>query len=181
MMNKHNTKSISVSSLNYAQALFELGIDFITLEKYLDFFSKNPDLLQVLKNPRIPQSNKFSILDKIFLGENEVLYKNFFKYLVKHKAFVNIFDILHSCKNIFAKNNHTVFATLTYVEKPTTSQLSAITDKLCKLHNYKTVKWTFKEDESILGGFIIDADNIRYDYSVKTKLESLKKKLNGGN
>jgi len=64
-------------------------------------------------------------------------------------------------------------AKLIYVTEPDHEQLEGIQSFLCKEFHKKTVQLSMEEDQKLLGGFILKAEDVEYDYSLKAQLKQL--------
>ena len=64
-------------------------------------------------------------------------------------------------------------AKLIYVTEPDHEQLEGIQLFLCKEFHKKTVQLSMEEDQKLLGGFILKAEDVEYDYSLKAQLKQL--------
>ncbi|MDY4785606.1 F0F1 ATP synthase subunit delta [Pygmaiobacter massiliensis] len=48
---------------------------------------------------------------------------------------------------------------------------------LCKLHHKRFVRLEIQQDPTLLGGFLLEIEGVRYDRSVRSRLENLAKQL----
>lgn len=102
--------------------------------------------------------NKSDELNKIFSGDKES-------------------EFINKLEEINPVDNRVVKARLTCVTKPDENQLKALKDFVIKSENVNDVVFDIVYNPQILGGFILDVGNYKYDKSLKTSLEKLKNHL----
>ncbi len=154
----------SILSMRYARALYELGINDGQLIEIKATFSSSNELLSVMLNPTVSLSAKHHIIDRLFHGE---IVGNFLKLLCDHNSFALLFEIINCAKEIIAKENKILKASLTYVTPPTDKQRKQLKAFICQRHNCSDVIWDESCDESLIGGFTLFVDGIMYNKSLK--------------
>lgn len=101
----------------------------------------------------------------------------FLKQLCENHQTKEIVDILENYSQNSKKDYHVVTARFFYVHMPDEEQIEKIKKILCKKYNADDAKIIFEKDEALIGGFIINVDNVEFDYSIKGRLDKLKQKL----
>jgi len=166
----------------YAKALFELATDQLdTVQKDMSLlqqtFNDNPELSKALNNPTIVASKKLTLVNRIFndkvsgdtqklinlLGQKDRLS------LLKNAA-ISFNDLYRKSKGI---KEASVITAVPLDEKLT----KEIFNKIQSLTGSTKINLTNKVDADIIGGFILNIDDLRYDASVSGKLAKIKSKL----
>ncbi|UOF94462.1 MAG: ATP synthase F1 subunit delta [Bacteroides sp.] len=176
----------SIIANRYANSLLKLAIEEDKLHQthqkaiiLYDLLSNNFSLKKAITNPYIGVYKKIDIIKSIFYYKNNCLILNLIKFmLLKHryeyiamtiKKFIIAYNNYKGIKNI----NCTLSFNISY-QKNYNKIYSLINSKFSQKNNL-----TFKIDNNIIGGIIIDIDNKRYDFSIKKQfdiIESLIKK-----
>ena len=151
---------MSQISRNYAHVLYELHVPKETITFTTEILSLNPILLDVLKNPTIPRTQKYNVIDRIFPKE----LQNFLKVLCFHHSAALLPEGI-------------LDAVLTYTIKPDPTTTNRIREVLKTKYQKQDVNLTMQEDPTLLGGFIINANGEELDYSMRGRLKQLQQKL----
>ncbi|MGN1116090.1 MAG: FoF1 ATP synthase subunit delta [Candidatus Ornithomonoglobus sp.] len=142
------------SAIDYAKAAFELDSTALEFGEVEDLIKANPELFDMLCDPGIDQEKKREAIDRIF--QDSV------------KEFLKLF---------LAETEKTLHAELVYCTAPSDKQLEAIKQKLLKLYNKQEVELTLTEDKSLIGGFLLRAEGSEFDYSIRSRLDGMSRKL----
>ncbi|MGN0164267.1 MAG: FoF1 ATP synthase subunit delta [Candidatus Ornithomonoglobus sp.] len=142
------------SAIDYARAAFELDSAALEFGEVEDLIKANPELFDMLCDPGIDTEEKREAIDRIF--QDSV------------KEFLKLF---------LAETEKTLHAELVYCTAPSEEQLEAIKRKLLKLYNKQEVELTLTEDKSLIGGFLLRAAGSEFDYSIKSRLDGMSRKL----
>lgn len=175
METKTSTKRMYRSSMSgqYARALYELRVPKTEIEKTKEIFAEVPKLREVLVNPTIAAKRKMSIINQVFPED----MKNFVKVICKNQRMNLIDEIFDAYDEYCDVQEHILTAVLTCVEPPSEEQLEKMKVFLCDKYQKADVKIQIVEDASLLGGFILRAENDEYDWSLKGRLTRLEQKL----
>lgn len=161
---------------NYARALYELSFSHEKLSEAAAILAENPALLEVLKKPCIPLREKERVIERIFPLE----LRSFMKVVCNNKRAGDLPEILKAYEEYVNENEGILYARLICVTRPSKEQLTGIEKFLCDRYGKKTVRFEFTEDDSLMGGFILKAGNMEYDYSLRGRYRRLEEKLIGG-
>ena len=129
----------------------------------------------MIKSPIINAEKKNSAFKAIFDGKVDPLTMNFFKTVIdksRESVFPEMCDAFidqFRSKNIIASAKVMTAATLSE------EKLHAIKSSLNQNSSAATFEIQEEVDESLIGGFIIEMGDKRYDASVKHKLNKLRK------
>ena len=166
----------------YAKALFELSnnnLDKVQKDMQLiqQTFENFPDLLKTLKNPTIAASKKAAVVTAIF---NEKVTENTRKLieLLSQKERLSLLkDIAVSFNDYYKKSKGIKEAKVISAVALTDELKNKILNKVKELTGSSQINLTNTVDESLIGGFILNIDDLRYDASVSGKLAKIKSKL----
>lgn len=161
---------------NYARALAELSVPRDDLERAVELLKKNPELMQVLKNPLVSMAKKERIIDRVFPES----VRNFLKVACLHERTGQIEEIFECYEEYFMRRQGIAGAVLICVTPPTKEQLQRMKEFLCGRFKKNDVTIDIQRDPSLLGGFILKAFDTEYDYSLKGRMERLRQQLTGG-
>ena len=168
----------------YAKALFELAEDqqkidevHADLQAVYSAIQNNEELKNLLTNPTLTNQNKAKIVNKIFSGKVSGLTGKLI-HLLGEKGRLNLLpDIYKSFDALYKKKKGIVNASV-ITPVPLTGKLEKeIYDKVRELTGGKEIYLDKKVDPSLLGGFILQIDDLKYDASIKGKLARIKSKL----
>ena len=166
----------------YAKALFEISsanLDAVQkdMHRLKDTFESNPDLLKFLKNPTVVASKKLVAVQKLFgknVSDNTAKLIN----LLGQKDRLNLLKNIAVSFNELYKNKKGIKEAEVITAIPLNDTLkNSILNKIKALTGSSQIKLTNKVDANILGGFILNIDDLRYDASVSGKLAKIKSKL----
>ena len=169
--------------VRYAKALFLLGKEMGMLDTLVKdikllsaFFENNPALIPWLSSPIIKMADKKELFRKQF-GENisQPAYRFIDLVITKQRErfFPSIFRDFISFYKADAGIKTLIFTTAVKADE-------AIKEKLCHLYaqkNQSGYELIAREKPSIMGGFMLQVDDILYDASLATELKKLKKEL----
>lgn len=164
---------MSQISRNYAHVLYELHVPKETITFTTEILSLNPILLDVLKNPTIPRTQKYNVIDRIFPKE----LQNFLKVLCFHQSAALLPEILDDYIYYSHEQEGILDAVLTYTIKPDPTTTNRIREVLKTKYQKQDVNLTMQEDPTLFGGFIINANGEELDYSMRGRLKQLQQKL----
>ncbi len=161
------------TSINYATVLYELGIKKEVVGDCREIFSQTPELLKNLASPVVSTKTKAVIIGKVFPKE----VQNFFKVLCDYNSIELIDEIFTAYRDYCNEQEHVLRAKLTYVNAPQKEQREQIEAFLKKRFSKERVELECEKDESLIGGFVINAENIEFDQSLRGKIKQLQQKL----
>ena len=169
--------------VRYARALFLAGKEKKMLEKiaadiniFMKFYEKTPSLVPWLRSPIISTREKKDLLRQHFKSRLSGITLKFIDLVLTRKReryFPDIFRNFIHFHKVEAGIKTLVLTTATEIDEVTAQNLSLRFEKEGKPRN-ELVK---KVKPSIIGGFMLQIDDILYDASVLTELKMLKKEL----
>lgn len=158
---------------NYGRVLFELGPSTESVEHMRVLLLKHRELLEALDNPSVKSKEKHRVIERLFDSE----IRNFIKVLCDHGYISHIKEILMSYDDLVLESKQAIRATLYFVTKPSEEQLTGIKNMICKKYNKEDVFLELKQDNTLIGGFVLKVGDMEYDKSVKGKLLDMQKRL----
>ncbi len=171
--------------VRYARALFLSGKEKKILDKIsndiliLDsFFKNNPSINAWLKSPVIKAEDKKNLFRKEFEDRISKITLKFINLVINKKReqyFTDIFRNFLQFHKTDAGIRTLVLTTATGIDQVISQKVSHRFDQRDKT-NHELVT---RIKPSIIGGFMLQIDDILYDASIATELKRLKKELTG--
>lgn len=173
--------SVTRIATRYAKSLIELAVDQNKFEAVssdmntLREAAKNRDLYLLLKSPIVHSDKKIAVLDAIFKGKLDSLTIAYLHLLVNKGRESYIPEITAEYVE-----QYKVMKGITTVRLTTATPVSdVVLDDLRKKImasgvTTATLDIETKVDPDLIGGFVLEFDNKRYDASAAHKLEELK-------
>lgn len=157
----------------YLEALFSSQVSVSSLEDALRIVKANKDLLEIMDNPNVLSSEKQQVVEELFAPS----VKNFLGELALECSFNKLEEIIHSYISEIDKKNNVAKATVYCVTPPDDKQLDGIKAFVCKEENAGDAKIEIVQDDKLIGGFIIQVGSKEFDFSIKSKLDSIKSRV----
>lgn len=134
------------------------------------------DFNQVLENPVVTSSQKQNLLYKIFADKVNPITIKFLNLILKNKREVYLRDITRVFLDFYRKEKGIKKAVLT-TSKPVSTEMIAKIKTMLTI-NFKTqIELSEKQDNKIIGGFLLRVEDQQIDSSVASKLKKMKKTL----
>jgi len=168
-------------SARYALSLLDSAIQKNQLDAVsndIEFISsvlkQNPNLVRMLENPVVKTEMKSSILEEIFKSKINSETMEFILFVVKKKREEILSSILEKFKELRDLKLGFVNVNVLVASEFSDSQRNELQNKLQNVLK-KKVRVSYKVDEKILGGFIVQAGDTVFNASIKHQLDLLKK------
>jgi len=164
----------------YAKSLLDVSVEQNKLENiYKDMLGfketlSNNDLLQLLKSPIINAEKKNSAFNALFGGKVDDLTMNFFKTVINKSRESALPEMCDAFIDQYRTKNNIASAKVITATKLSDEKLNAIKNSLNQNSSAATFEIEEEVDASLIGGFIIEMGDKRYDASVKHKLNKLR-------
>jgi F-type H+-transporting ATPase subunit delta len=134
-----------------------------------------PELRSALRNPELDPHTKSALLDEL-LGGAEELIRNFLRLVAEKGRIGQIEEIAREFDRLMAVEERRL-----NVELTTARELSAdeARDLLKQIEDAsgRKIEATRKVDQTLIGGFVLQAGSMRVDASVHGRLEGLRHEL----
>jgi F-type H+-transporting ATPase subunit delta len=169
--------------VRYAKALFLTGKEKKILKtlsgdikNLSEFFEKTPSVISWLRSPAITGQQKKDFFKKAFEGRLSETTMRFIDLVITRKReryFIRIFRNFLQLYKDDAGIKTLILTTATEVDEATGQRLSLMFEHKDKQKN----ELVTRVKPSIIGGFMLQIDDMLYDASVSTELNQLKKEL----
>lgn len=171
-------------NLRYATALFDFAAEknqveetFNDVQLIADICDKSRELRMMLKSPIVFSDKKIKVLNEIFGDNIGIVTRTFIDILVRKRREVNLPGIAHSFIELYRKSKGIKVAVVTsakILEKSSRDQLIQI------LTNQTGSSIILEEvvDAGIIGGLIVDIEGIKFDDSIRKKIQTLQQEFN---
>ena len=181
MASKTNIKELS---RRYASALLELAESKGKLKKVssdlaeiADLLSKSETFRSSLVSPVITVTEQQAVFVEIAKKSKlDALTLNFLKVMAKNRRLGYLAETIETFEEMIAEKNNEVTAEIISAEKLDKATVSKL-EKEFSAKTGKKVQAVVTVDEDILGGLIVKIGAKMFDYSVRTRLENLKREL----
>ena len=170
-------------SKRYAVSLYELGLEENILEELhdeLDTFctllEENRELSSVLFDSSFGKDRKKQVIDAIFDEDDNPYFVNFINLLIDKDRIYRVRRIKTLFDKRYDEYNNVQKVTVKTAQALTDEQRGVLTEKLEKKFE-KNIRLKEEIDPRLIGGMIVITKGKILDLSVRTKLDSLKRKL----
>lgn len=169
--------------VRYAKALMQASVEDNLLENvkndmlYIDGIVKSvPEFNQILLSPIIKPSEKQNIFKVAFSTSLSALTVKFLDLLITHRRESRLEDIIRNFLDQYRNYKGIITASLVTpvaIDEATKNKIAAF---LQSKYN-KTIELKPTIDPSILGGFVLQVEDLQYDSSVQTRLRKVRQEL----
>lgn len=181
--------SASRIAQRYAKSLLDLAVEQGNLDQiagevksFLSNVETSRELELLLESPIVSTAKKIECVEAIYGGKVSELFERFLKLVVRKRREGALPDIAQSFVRQYNKRNGIGMATVTVATEVSDDLLAEMRQIVLKnASNLKTVEFQTEIDPSIIGGFILEFDDQRYDASVASQLKTLKQKFSVSN
>jgi F-type H+-transporting ATPase subunit delta len=170
-------------SYRYANSLIQLAeekkiFNKISADANLVFntLQSSKELRAILKSPIIKLNDKKSLLQKIFDKKISSQLQNFIDFVVEKNREEILTEIFQEFLNLVDKKNNLARARITTAIELNEQQKQNMEKKL-QSNTGRKISADYKINENIIGGFIVNINDVVYDASVKHQLNLLRKKF----
>lgn len=166
----------------YAKSLIDQSMDSNAVDLVktdLDAFSKVlevRDFALMLKSPIIHADKKKAIFNDVFGGKVSELTQAFFNIIISKGREGYLPDIVSAFSHQYDELKKRSKVKLTTAQRLNAEQVEEVKSKiLASKVTHPDVEVDTAVDEELIGGFVLDVGDKRYDSSIKSKLKALKK------
>jgi len=168
----------------YGDALFETAVEkgqidecFEEVSALLPILKDHPDLVQLLRNPKIVKEEKITILNQVFGGKVLPDLMGFLTIIVekdRQNDLLPIFEYFIARVKEYRKIGNVV---VTSAAPLSADQCRQLEQRLLETTSYQTLEVDYRIDASLVGGLVIRIGDRVADNSIKTQLYELKRDL----
>ena len=146
-------------------------------QQMADVVSSSRELRNVLQNPAVSREQKLKLLDSIIqhIGATKML-RNFLAVLIDHRRIGNIGDVLEQFKRELDRRMGIADAKVSSVRELSSAEKKSLEQQLATITG-KTVRATYSQDASLLGGVLVRVGSTIYDGSVQGRLQRMRQEL----
>jgi F-type H+-transporting ATPase subunit delta len=174
----HSEKKIARS---YTAALFGLALENGILEEiwrditFIEILLKeNPELVRILASPVLCSNKKTSIINALLSDRVNELTLRFLHLLVKAMRVLYLLEITDQFQKQYKAHHGIVTVHLKSAFPMDDTSRKQMTNKLLSDLNAK-IDLKLEVDKRLIGGFVLQVEDRRYDASLKSKLNQLNK------
>ncbi len=176
--------SVQRIATRYAKSLIEIAQEQGKLDRVIEdvrSFSevaKNRDFLLLLKSPIVKAEKKSKIFKALFEGKYDVLTLSFLNVLLAKGREAYLSDIANDFIVQYKEIKGISTVKLTTASTLSEETIKAIEKKLIESGStYENIELVTKVKPELIGGFVVEFHNKRYEASIAHKLEQLKKEF----
>lgn len=175
-------KQMNELAERYGAVLFELALPETEIRLAAALFAETPALTEVLSSPAVKLSQKLRVLVRVFGKEGAGLSETMVRFLAKLCEADGIgayAAVVRAWERISMERAGCLSATLYYVTAPDSAQRSGIEAFLKQRFGAKEIRLTEKQEPSLLGGFLLKAGDTEFDYSLRGRMQKLRRAVTG--
>jgi len=172
---------ISLVSERYAKALFELAVEkkqedaiYSDARELVSVCQENKLLVLVLKSPVIGEQKKEKILKDLFESRFNGMTMKFLLILVRKNRELYIPEIARKLITMYKEYKKILSVTLT-TAIPMTEAIRNRVSTIMKDYTKWQVELVQKIDPKIIGGFILNWNDMQYDASIYYQIERMRR------
>lgn len=137
---------------------------------------ENPDYLRLIDSRNVSKEERLSMLDIAFLGRVHVYLLNFMKILCERNAFSAFVQCRDAYVKAYNKEHGIIEAKAVSAVEMSEEQVKRLVEALEKKTG-KTVKLDVKVDAALGSGLRVEMEGCRYDNSVASRMDQLRRVL----
>ena len=157
----------------YIQNLLSNQVSVGSLEDALRLYNSSEELRETLNNPNYPAEEKQQVINDLFAPS----VREFLGELAEKCQCGDLEELIEAYIVEGDRKKNIVHATVTCINPPDEKQLKGIEDFVRKETKSENVVVDIKEDASLVGGFVIAVEGKEYDFSLKTKMQTIKEQI----
>jgi len=168
----------------YGEALFQIACESSSCIEMLEEVKElknvvvaNPELKELMLNPRFSKEEHLEILGKVFKGKIDDRLFSFLELITVKGRYAFLEEILDYFTDRVKDYLRIGQAKVTSAIEIDNEMKKRIKDKLLSTTGYKEIEIDFQTDPSLIGGMVIRIKDRIVDNSVKTKLENITRDL----
>ena len=167
----------------YGEALFELATErkeekslLNQLKAISTILEENEEYQQLMGNYSIPLQERIRMIDNAFAGHISDSLLNFLKILCERGAFRQYSGCVHAFENLYNAANNIEPVIMTSAIELNDDQKERIVSVLSNKTG-KTIQLTVKVDPNVRGGLRCEMSGRRFDNTIETRMDILRRVL----
>ena len=173
------------SAKNYAKAMFDVAsdagkIEVIKSDLDIVYFSLlvDKDIYDFFKSSFIDGNLRMRILKKVYAGKISEETFNLIAILIERDLIHTLFAVIVEYENLCNEYyNISVARIITASDINNIDDIEKLKECIRNMIKDRDVHFIFHTDENIIGGVVIEIEDIVYDYSVRRLLTELKSSI----
>jgi len=168
----------------YGDALFETAVEkgqveecFEEVSALLPILKDHPDLIQLLRNPKVVKEEKISVMNRIFDGRVMPDLMGFLTIIVEKDRQNDLIPIFEYFITRVKEHKRIGNVVVTSAAPLSEGQKQLLEQRLLETTVYRTLETDYQVDASLVGGLVIRIGDRVADNSIKTQLYELKRDL----
>ena len=157
----------------YIKKLLSNQVSVGSLEDALRLLNQSEELRTTLNNPNYKTEEKQQVVNDLFSPS----VREFMGELAENCQCDDLEELIEAYIVESDRQKNIVHATVTCTTPPDEKQLKGIEDFVRKEMNCENVVVDVKKDASLIGGFVIAVEGKEYDFSLKTKMQTIKDQI----
>lgn len=157
----------------YIQNLLSNQVSVGSLEDALRLYNSSEELRETLNNPNYPAEEKQQVINDLFAPS----VREFLGELAEKCQCGDLEELIEAYIVEGDRKKNIIHATVTCINPPDEKQLKGIEDFVRKETKSENVVVDIKKDASLIGGFVIAVEGKEYDFSLKTKMQTIKEQI----
>jgi F-type H+-transporting ATPase subunit delta len=134
-----------------------------------------PELRAALRNPQLDPGTKVAVLDEL-LGGSDELIRNFLRLVAEKGRIGQIEEIAREFDRLMAREERRLNVELTTAQELSDDEARDLLQQIEQASGRK-IEATRKVDQSLIGGFVLQAGSMRVDASIRGRIEGLRHEL----
>jgi F-type H+-transporting ATPase subunit delta len=134
-----------------------------------------PELRAALRNPQLDPATKVAVLDEL-LGGSDELIRNFLRLVAEKGRIGQIEEIAREFDRLMAREERRLTVELTTARELSDDEARDLLQQIEQASGRK-IEATRKVDQSLIGGFVLQAGSMRVDASIRGRIEGLRHEL----
>ena len=177
------------SAKNYAKAMFDVAsdagkIEVIKSDLDIVYFSLlvDKDIYDFFKSSFIDGNLRMRILKKVYAGKISEETFNLIAILIERDLIHTLFAVIVEYENLCNEYyNIAVARIITASDINNIDDIEKLKECIRNMIKDRDVHFIFHTDENIIGGIVIEIEDIVYDYSIRRVLTGLKTSISDDN
>ena len=157
----------------YIKKLLSNQVSVGSLEDALRLLNGSEELRTTLNNPNYKTEEKQQVVNDLFSPS----VREFMGELAENCQCDDLEELIEAYIVESDRQKNIVHATVTCTTPPDEKQLKGIEDFVRKEMKCENVVADVKKDASLIGGFVIAVEGKEYDFSLKTKMQTIKDQI----
>ena len=157
----------------YIKKLLSNQVSVGSLEDALRLMNGSEELRTTLNNPNYKTEEKQQVVNDLFSPS----VREFMGELAENCQCDDLEELIEAYIVESDRQKNIVHATVTCTTPPDEKQLKGIENFVRKEMNCENVVVDVKKDASLIGGFVIAVEGKEYDFSLKTKMQTIKDQI----